>query len=158
MVSQLAVPGGAVDEEVMKKYLRIVPEKYEQVAVSIETMLDLKTISIEARPGGSRRRKNVRQEGRGQGGAHNRQQRATLHTCRVVRRTRTHRAGKDPPPRVATVAARHQIRRAPSRRWARINAGGAARPGIGQRSAQSRPRRPRPWRTSRRRTTTRRHC
>jgi hypothetical protein len=40
--------GDTVDEkEVVNNYLRVVPEKYEQVAVVIETMLDLKTISIE---------------------------------------------------------------------------------------------------------------
>jgi hypothetical protein len=48
MLSQLAVLGDAIPErEAVKKYLRIVPEKYEQVAVSIETMLDLANISIE---------------------------------------------------------------------------------------------------------------
>jgi hypothetical protein len=29
MVSQLAVLGGAIQEEAVKKYLRIMPEKYE---------------------------------------------------------------------------------------------------------------------------------
>jgi hypothetical protein len=47
----VAVLGGAVEEEVVKKYLRILLEMYEQVAVSIETMLDLKTISIEEETG-----------------------------------------------------------------------------------------------------------
>jgi hypothetical protein len=40
--------GDAIQEkEAVKKYFRIVPEKYEQVAVSIETMLNLAKISIE---------------------------------------------------------------------------------------------------------------
>jgi 23S rRNA maturation mini-RNase III len=48
MLSQLAVLGDAIlEKEAVKKYLHIVPEKYEQVAASIETMLDLANISIE---------------------------------------------------------------------------------------------------------------
>lgn len=47
-VEELAVLGDTVEEkEVVKKYLRIMLEKYEQVAISIETLLDQKTISIE---------------------------------------------------------------------------------------------------------------
>lgn len=46
MVSQLAVLGDTVELEVVKN-LCIVPQKYEQVTVSIDTTLDLKTISIE---------------------------------------------------------------------------------------------------------------
>jgi transposase InsO family protein len=48
LVSQLAVLGEAIEEkDVVKKYLRIVPEKYEQVAVAMEVMLDIKGLSIE---------------------------------------------------------------------------------------------------------------
>ncbi|CAN6169870.1 unnamed protein product, partial [Urochloa humidicola] len=48
MVSQLAVLGDTIEEkEAVTKYLRVVPEKYEQVAISIETLLDLKALSIE---------------------------------------------------------------------------------------------------------------
>lgn len=40
--------GHTVEEkEVIKKYMRIIPDKYEQVVVSIKTTLELKTISIE---------------------------------------------------------------------------------------------------------------
>jgi hypothetical protein len=48
VVCQLAVLGEPLlEKDIVKKYLRTVPEKYEQVAISIETMLDLKTLSIE---------------------------------------------------------------------------------------------------------------
>jgi hypothetical protein len=31
----------------MEKYLRVVPKKYTQIALSMETLLDLLTLSIE---------------------------------------------------------------------------------------------------------------
>jgi hypothetical protein len=48
LVSQLAVFGKIMDEEeVVSKFLRVVPPKYTQIALSIETMLDLETLTIE---------------------------------------------------------------------------------------------------------------
>ena len=35
------------DEEAVSKYLRVVPPKYTQIALSIETMLDMSTLTIE---------------------------------------------------------------------------------------------------------------
>jgi len=35
------------DEEVASKYLHVVPPKYTQIALSIETMLDMSTLMIE---------------------------------------------------------------------------------------------------------------
>jgi hypothetical protein len=44
----LRVPGEDItDKEVVKKVLHSVPEKLEQVAISIETLLDLNALSIE---------------------------------------------------------------------------------------------------------------
>jgi hypothetical protein len=48
MASQLQVLGDSiVDKDVIKKLLHIVPEKLEQVLISIETLLDLDSLSIE---------------------------------------------------------------------------------------------------------------
>ena len=48
LVSQLAVFGKVMEEEeVVSKFLRVVPPKYTQIALSIETMLDLETLTIE---------------------------------------------------------------------------------------------------------------
>jgi hypothetical protein len=35
------------DSRVMKKMLRVLPQRYAQIAISIETLLDLKTLTIE---------------------------------------------------------------------------------------------------------------
>jgi hypothetical protein len=35
------------EEEVVSKFLRVVPPKYTQIALSIETMLDMETLMIE---------------------------------------------------------------------------------------------------------------
>jgi hypothetical protein len=48
LVSQLAVFGKVVEEEdVVAKLLRVVPAKYTQLALLIETMLDMSTLTIE---------------------------------------------------------------------------------------------------------------
>ena len=48
LVSQLAVLGVTIDEEdVVAKYLRVVPTKYVQIALSLETLMDLSTLTIE---------------------------------------------------------------------------------------------------------------
>jgi hypothetical protein len=48
LVHQMDVHGAPVDDKkVILKYLRIVPKKYKQMARSIESLLDLKTMSIE---------------------------------------------------------------------------------------------------------------
>jgi hypothetical protein len=48
IASQLATYGKPVDDEdVVAKLLRVVPAKYTQLALSIETMLDLSTMSLE---------------------------------------------------------------------------------------------------------------
>ncbi|XP_066354689.1 uncharacterized protein [Miscanthus floridulus] len=48
LVSQLAVFVKTMDEEdVVAKFLRVVPPKYTQIALSIETMLDMSTLTIE---------------------------------------------------------------------------------------------------------------
>lgn len=48
LVSQLAVFGKTMDEEdVVAKFLRVVPAKYSQIALSIEMMLDMSTLTIE---------------------------------------------------------------------------------------------------------------
>ena len=46
-MSQLAQVGVVIDEETVAKYLRIVPPRFAQIALSIETMLDMSTLSIE---------------------------------------------------------------------------------------------------------------
>jgi len=45
-VSQLEVLGKKVDEEVVGKYLCVAPKCFEHVATSIETLLDLSTLTI----------------------------------------------------------------------------------------------------------------
>ncbi|WVZ89855.1 hypothetical protein U9M48_036208 [Paspalum notatum var. saurae] len=48
MVSQLGALGEEIKEEtVVAKYLRVVPSKYAHVAISIENLLDLETLSVE---------------------------------------------------------------------------------------------------------------
>jgi hypothetical protein len=48
MASQLSVLSDDVtDKDVIKKLLHIVPDKLEQVAISMETLLDLDVLSIE---------------------------------------------------------------------------------------------------------------
>ncbi|CAN6361579.1 unnamed protein product [Urochloa humidicola] len=52
LVNQLRILGDNItDKEVVKKMLHSVPEYLEQVAISIETLLDLSTISIEEATG-----------------------------------------------------------------------------------------------------------
>jgi hypothetical protein len=48
-VQQLARHGGSdIDEQkAVEKYLHIIPKKYSQIALSIETLLDHSTLSIE---------------------------------------------------------------------------------------------------------------
>jgi hypothetical protein len=48
LVANLKSLGGKVDEEdAVRKFLRVVPPKYSQIALSIETLVDLSTLSIE---------------------------------------------------------------------------------------------------------------
>ena len=48
MVSQLSLLGVKVEEpDVVRKILSVVPKKFKQMACSITTLLDLKTLSIE---------------------------------------------------------------------------------------------------------------
>ena len=48
LISKLKSHGITIDEEeVVSKYLHSVPAKYIQIALSIETMLDLSTLTIE---------------------------------------------------------------------------------------------------------------
>jgi uncharacterized coiled-coil protein SlyX len=48
LVSQLAVFSKVIEEEdVVAKLLRVVPAKYTQLALLIETMLDMSTLTIE---------------------------------------------------------------------------------------------------------------
>lgn len=48
LVNNLNILGDKIDDErVVRKFLRVVPSKYSQVAISIETLVDLKTLSIE---------------------------------------------------------------------------------------------------------------
>ncbi|CAA0806572.1 Gag-Pol-related retrotransposon family protein [Striga hermonthica] len=48
LVSQLAAYGVTItDEEAVAKYLRVVPPKYAQIALSIETLIDMSTLTIE---------------------------------------------------------------------------------------------------------------
>jgi hypothetical protein len=48
LVHQLDIHGDPIDDKkVILKYLRIVPKKYKQMARSIESLLDLNTMSIE---------------------------------------------------------------------------------------------------------------
>ncbi|CAA0809126.1 Unknown protein [Striga hermonthica] len=48
LVSQLAAHGVTITyEEVVAKYLRVVPPKYAQIGLSIETLIDMSTLTIE---------------------------------------------------------------------------------------------------------------
>ena len=48
LISKLRSHGVTIDEEeAVSKYLHFVPVKYIQIALSIETMLDLSTLTIE---------------------------------------------------------------------------------------------------------------
>jgi hypothetical protein len=140
MVSQLAVLGDAIPEkEAMKKYLRIVPDKYEQVAVSIETMLDLANISIEDVSGRLTAaedhfaRRAAARSGRVTASGELLYTHAewTAHTNPQGGEGSSSQGGGA----AARSAGRRRRRRGPSRRSARTSAGAAARQGTGQRSA-----------------------
>lgn len=48
LVNSIRAFGDALeDEKVVKKFLQVVPNKYSQVGISIEQLLDLKTMPIE---------------------------------------------------------------------------------------------------------------
>ncbi|CAH9116043.1 unnamed protein product [Cuscuta europaea] len=48
LVNNMQVPGDTVEEKrVVKKFLRVVPPRYTQVAIAIETLLDLSTLSSD---------------------------------------------------------------------------------------------------------------
>jgi hypothetical protein len=48
LVNELRVLGDEItNKEVVKKMLHLVPKKFEQVAISMETLLDLNSLSIE---------------------------------------------------------------------------------------------------------------
>jgi hypothetical protein len=47
LVQQLARQGDIDEKKVVEKYLRVVPKKYTQITLSMETLLDLLTLSIE---------------------------------------------------------------------------------------------------------------
>jgi hypothetical protein len=48
LMSSLAIYGEPVDEQrAVEKLLRVVPSKYSQIALSIETLLDTATLSVE---------------------------------------------------------------------------------------------------------------
>jgi hypothetical protein len=49
LVQQLAwYDDGDIDEQkAVEKYLRVIPKKYTRIALSMETLLDLSTLSIE---------------------------------------------------------------------------------------------------------------
>jgi hypothetical protein len=47
LISKLGSHGVTINEEAVSKYLHSVPMKYIQIALSIETMLDLSTLTIE---------------------------------------------------------------------------------------------------------------
>ena len=48
LVNNLSIHGDPVgDARVVRKFLRVVPHKYAQVALSIETMVDLDTLTVE---------------------------------------------------------------------------------------------------------------
>ena len=47
LISKLGSHDVTIDEEAVSKYLHSVPTKYIQIALSIETMLDLSTLTIE---------------------------------------------------------------------------------------------------------------
>ncbi|CAN6346150.1 unnamed protein product [Urochloa humidicola] len=55
MVNQLAVLGDTVgEEEAIAKLLRVVPPRFTQIALAIETMLDFGTLTMDDVTGGSR--------------------------------------------------------------------------------------------------------
>jgi hypothetical protein len=48
LVSQLVAHDVTItDEEAVAKYLRVVPPKYTQIALSIETLIDMSTLMLE---------------------------------------------------------------------------------------------------------------
>lgn len=48
LVNNLEILGDKIEEDrVIKKFLRVVPPRYSQVAISIETLVDLQTLSVE---------------------------------------------------------------------------------------------------------------
>src|SRR6266540_1984841 len=48
LINDLEILGDPIDEhKAVRKFLRVVPRKYRQMATSIEMILDLKTMSIE---------------------------------------------------------------------------------------------------------------
>ena len=48
LVNNLCTLGDTVDDEkVVRKFLRVIPKKYSQVAIAIETLLDISTLSLE---------------------------------------------------------------------------------------------------------------
>ena len=48
LAANLRTSGETIDEtQVVKKMLRVLPKRYLQIAISIETLLDLKTLTIE---------------------------------------------------------------------------------------------------------------
>lgn len=48
LISDLQQLGDDVDEfKAVRKFLRVVPPRYAQVAISIETLVDLKLLTIE---------------------------------------------------------------------------------------------------------------
>ncbi|WVZ49530.1 LOW QUALITY PROTEIN: hypothetical protein U9M48_000878 [Paspalum notatum var. saurae] len=93
LASNLRSLGEKVEEvRVVKKILRVLPSRYHQIAVSIETLIDLKTLSVEElvgrlRVGGSFRRPSRHRQG-GQiddgGGRLVRQAQAPSHAGDVI--------------------------------------------------------------------------
>jgi hypothetical protein len=47
MVTELAVLGAPTERDAVRKFLRVVPERYDQVAISIETCLQMEDLTIE---------------------------------------------------------------------------------------------------------------
>ena len=48
LINNLNLLGDKIDnEKVVRKFLYVVPSRYPQVAISIETLVDLQTLSIE---------------------------------------------------------------------------------------------------------------
>jgi hypothetical protein len=47
ITNQLAVLGFEYKEEIVRKFLQALPPKFEQIAASIETLLDLESISVD---------------------------------------------------------------------------------------------------------------